>query len=243
MSEPIIDIDGLSFTYPDGSMGLKDISFRVDRGENTAVIGPNGAGKSTLLLHLNGVLRGTGKVRVLGREIAKKDLPWIRGRVGIVFQDPNDQLFMPTVYEDVAFGPLNKGLPHEEVRRRAMSMLARFHLEGSKDKDPSHLSLGERKKAALATALVTDPRILVLDEPMVSLDPGSRRMFLDLLKGLNQTLLVATHDMDLALDLCPRAVLMAAGRVVVAGKTPELLRNRDLMESYSLEVPFRLRTT
>jgi len=241
MSGPIIDIDGLSFTYPDGSPGLENVGLQVNRGENLAVIGPNGAGKSTLLLHLNGVLRGRGTVMVLGQEVEKKTLPWIRAQVGIVFQDPNDQLFMPTVYEDVAFGPLNQGLPHEEVRPKVMSILTRFNLGGSGDKDPTHLSLGERKKAALATALVSDPQILVLDEPMVSLDPGSRRVFLEILKGLNQTILVATHDMDLALELCPRAVLMAEGRIIAAGKTPELLRNKTLMESYSLEVPAQRR--
>lgn len=241
MSGGIIDITGLCYTYPDGTPGLVNVELRMSRGENLALVGPNGAGKSTLLLHLNGVLRGRGKVCVLGREVEKKNLPWIRTRVGIVFQDPSDQLFMPTVYEDVAFGPSNLGLPQEEVRRRTLSILERFHLAESGDKDPSHLSLGERKKAALATVLVTDPRILVLDEPMVSMDPGSRRNFLEMLKGLSQTILIATHDLDLALELCPRTVVMAEGRIIASGKTRDLLRDRDLMESNSLEVPLSLR--
>jgi len=186
MKKKAIEVINLNFTYPDKTVALKDINFFVHRGESLAIIGPNGAGKSTLLLHLNGVLKGEGQVRVLDEKISKENQKKVRSKVGIVFQDPNDQLFMPTVFDDIAFGLLNLNLNREKIEKRINKILKDMNLEGYKNKSSAHLSLGEKKKVSLATVLVLEPEILVLDEPASNLDPGTRRNFIELLKKIKK---------------------------------------------------------
>jgi cobalt/nickel transport system ATP-binding protein len=233
--ESCIEIDSLSFAYPDGRSALRDVSLGVRPGEKVALVGPNGAGKSTLLLHLNGILRGEGTVRVMGQEVAEPHLARIRGQVGLVFQDPDDQLFSPTVFEDVAFGPLYAGLPEEEIRRRVAWALAQVELEGYAERVSHHLSLGEKKRAAIATVLSTQPEILALDEPTSGLDPRTRRRLIGLLRELPQTMLVATHDMQLVAQVFPRTVVLDGGWVVADGPTDELLADERLLEAHGLE--------
>jgi cobalt/nickel transport system ATP-binding protein len=238
MSEPIIRIETLSFAYPDGRRALTNISLEVHEGEKVAVVGPNGAGKSTLFLHLNGILRGDGRVRVAGLSVDDKTVRAIRAKVGLVFQDPDDQLFSPTVFEDVAFGPLHMGMPEVEVRARVSRALAAVGMTGHEDHIPYHLSLGERKRISLATVLSMDPAILVFDEPSAGLDPRARRNLIGVLRDLQQTMLVASHDMRLVWDLCPRTVILDEGRLVADGPTNELLRDMELMDQHGLETPF-----
>ena len=233
----VIEINNLVYAYPDGQQALKGVSLTVQEGEKIAVTGPNGAGKSTLFLHLNGILNGDGMVRVMGTEVTDRHLGAIRAKVGMVFQDPDDQLFSPTVFEDVAFGPLHIGLPEGEVRRRARWALAQVGMEGFEDRMPHHLSLGERKRIAMATVLSMDPAILVLDEPTSELDPRSRRSLIRLLRELPQTMLVASHDMRLVRDLCTRTVILDAGRIVADGPTHRLLADVALLERHGLEQP------
>ena len=238
--KPIIQIRDLSFAYPDGHQALSDINLKVDPGEKVAVVGPNGAGKSTLFLHLNGMLRARdrGQVQVAGLTIHDKTVRAVRARVGLVFQDPDDQLFSPTVFEDVAFGPLHMGYPPNEVREQVTRALAAVGMIGYEDRMPHHLSLGERKRIAIATVLAMDPELLVLDEPSSMLDPRARRNLIHLLRDLPQTMLVATHDMRLVWDLCPRTVILDDGRLVADGTTVELLQNVALMERHGLESPY-----
>lgn len=233
----VIEVDNLMYVYPDGQQALKGVSLTVREGEKVAITGPNGAGKSTLCLHLNGILNGDGMVRVMGLEVTGRHLGAIRAKVGLVFQDPDDQLFSPTVFEDVAFGPLHIGLPEGEVRRRVRWALAQVGMEGFEDRMPHHLSLGERKRIAIATVLSMEPAILVLDEPTSELDPRSRRSLIQLLRKLPQTMLVASHDMRLVRDLCPRVVILDEGRIVADGLTNRLLADAELLEQHGLEQP------
>lgn len=237
MSEPIIRIRALSFAYPDGRQALAGISLEVQEGEKVAVVGPNGAGKSTLFLHLNGILRGDGYVQVAGLSMDGRTVRAVRGKVGLVFQNPDDQLFSPTVFEDVAFGPLHVGLPAAEVRTRVACALAAVGMTGHEDHMPHHLSLGERKRISIATVLSMDPAILVFDEPSAGLDPRARRNLIGLLRELPQTMLVASHDMRLVWDLCPRTIVLDEGCLVADGPTVELLQDKALMEEHGLECP------
>lgn len=237
---PAILIEGLSYVYPDGTQALREVSLRVGRGECVALIGPNGAGKSTLLLHLNGTLRGQGRVLIDGLEVTKANLPEVRRRVGLIFQDPDDQLFMPTVFDDVAFGPLNLGLPEEEVRRRVRQALRVVGKEGFEERAPYHLSGGEKRAVAVATVLAMEPQVLAMDEPTSSLDHGSRRSLIELLKGLHITRVLATHDLELVLELCTRCVLMAEGKVVAEGPVRDILSDAPLLARYRMEVPHSL---
>ena len=236
---PVIDVADLSFSYPDGRRALAGVSLAILPGEKVALVGPNGAGKSTLMLHLNGILGDKDSaVRVGGLPMTKENLPIIRGRVGLVFQNPDDQLFSPTVFEDVAFGPLHMGLPEAEVRRRAAVALEQVGMAGAEDRLSHHLSIGQKKRVALATVLAMDPEILVLDEPTAGLDPRGRRQLIALLRDLPRSMLVSTHDMALVAELFPRMIIMDEGRVVADGATNHLLTAPELLEAHGLESPY-----
>lgn len=230
-----IEIEHLSFAYPDGHVALRDVSLIIQPGEKTALVGPNGAGKSTLLLHLNGILNGQGKIRVCGLEVNSENLKRIRSKVGIVFQSPEDQLFSPTVYDDVAFGPLYQGLPLEEVRARVEEALSAVSMSQYVDRVSHHLSLGEKKRIAIATVLSMKPEVLVLDEPTAGLDPRARRSLIQLLRDLPLTMLVSTHDLRMVRELFPRMVIMDEGRIVANGATHELMRDTALLQAHGLE--------
>jgi cobalt transport protein ATP-binding subunit len=235
---PSILARDLSFAYPDGRVALTGVNLRVDPGERVALLGPNGAGKTTLMLHLNGVLRGAGHVEIGGLPVVDRHLLEVRKRVGIVFQDPDDQLFMPTVAEDVGFGPANLGVRGAELQARVHQALAAVGMTGSSDRPPHHLSFGQRRRVALATVLSMEPDVLVLDEPTSNLDPAARRELASILTSLDVTVLMATHDLPYALELCPRSVLMNEGRVVAEGATRELLSDAELMARNRLELPY-----
>lgn len=235
-----LKIGNLSFAYPDGRQALRGVSFALQAGEKVAILGPNGAGKSTLLLHLNGLLHGSGDVSIMGHRVVendKKALGTIRSLVGLVFQDPDDQLFSPTVYEDVAFGPTYMGLPQDEIDDRVLSALTLVGLDGYTDRMPFHLSGGEKKRAAIATVLSMNPQILVLDEPSAGLDPRARRGLITLLDRLDQTILVTTHDLHMVKEILPRSIVMDGGVVVADGPTEGILSDHVLLESHGLEMP------
>jgi cobalt/nickel transport system ATP-binding protein len=236
-----LEVEGLAFAYPDGSEALVGIDLRVAAGERVAVLGPNGAGKTTLALHLNGIHRAArGRVTVAGTTLADRTLPELRRRVGLVFQDPDDQLFMPTVREDVAFGPGNLGLRGDELRERVTRVLGAVGCEALADRAPHHLSGGERRRIAIATVLAMEPDLLVLDEPTSNLDPASRRELVAVLRSLAVTQLLVTHDLPLVLELCPRTVIIDGGRVVADGATVALLSDTELLAAHRLELPFGL---
>ena len=238
MTTPVLDVRGLAYAYPDGHQALFGVSLHVHAGERVALLGPNGAGKTTLILHLNGILRaGSGTVKISGLSVEKANLPEIRRRVGIVFQDPDDQLFMPRVREDVAFGPANLGLRGDALNDRAMAALEMVGMAEYADRPPHHLSFGQRKRAAVATVLAMEPEILVLDEPSSNLDPGSRREFADIVRALNVTLLMVTHDLPYALELCDRSVVLSDGVVVADGPTFDVLTDEASMKAHRLELP------
>jgi len=230
-------VEGLSFSYPDGQVALRDVSLQIDRGEKVALVGPNGAGKSTLMLHLNGILNGRGRVQVADLPVIQPNLPAIRAKVGLVFQNPDDQLFSPTVFEDVAFGPLHMGLAEDEVLRRVARALEQVGMSQYVDRLSYHLSLGEKKRIAIATVLSMDPEILVLDEPSAGLDPRARRALITLLRDLPLTMLASTHDMLLVRELFPRMVIMDEGRIVADGPTQSLMDDVALLEAHGLERP------
>ena len=238
MSHHTITVDDLSFAYPDGTRALDGVSFGAGHGEAIAVVGANGAGKSTLLLHLNGLLTPEhGSVDIGGVPVTKATLPDIRRTVGMVFQDPDDQLFMPTVAEDVGFGPLNLGLAPEEVAARVHAALARVAAEHLAERPPYRLSGGEKRVVAIATVLAMEPKVLVMDEPSSGLDPRARRRLIDLLESFEHTRLVATHDLDLAATLCERTIVLGRGRVLADRPTADVFRDDALLETGGLERP------
>jgi cobalt/nickel transport system ATP-binding protein len=241
MSHHIVEVKDLQYTYPDGNSALRGISFRITHGETVGIIGANGAGKSTLLLHLNGCLvPEAGTVRVGDFPLTKKTLEYVRRTVGMVFQDPDDQLFMPLVYDDVAFGPLNLGLPADEVKERVLDALSVVGATHLKDRPPYRLSGGEKRSVAIASVLSMSPSILVLDEPTSNLDPKARRQLIGLLKTFEHTIIVATHDLDMVLDLCSRTIVLKEGRVAADGPATDILYDDELLESCRLERPLRL---
>ncbi|MCA0321290.1 MAG: energy-coupling factor ABC transporter ATP-binding protein [Actinobacteria bacterium] len=239
MSTPVLDLRGLAFRYPGSQQALFGVDLHVHAGERVALLGPNGAGKTTLVLHLNGVLRaGAGTVSVSGLSIDDANLAEIRRRVGIVFQDPDDQLFMPTVRDDVAFGPANLGLRGAELEARVAMALAAVGVADLADRVPHHLSFGQRRRVAIATVLAMEPDILVLDEPTSNLDPASRRELADILRALPVTVLMVTHDLPYAAELCERSLILSGGVVVADGPTLELLADPELLASHRLELPW-----
>ncbi len=237
----VIKIKDLEYIYPDGIKAIEGINLDIFKGESIGLIGPNGAGKSTLLLHLNGILReGPGSIEILGMKVKKKTLTKIRQKVAIVFQEPDDQLFMPTVFDDVAFGPMNTGYSEEKVRRKVKEALREVGMAGYEKRCSHHLSLGEKKRISLATVLSMQPEIMILDEPTSNLDPRARRHLIELLNNLNLTKIVAGHDLELILEICQRVILLDEGKIVTNGETREVLSNKSLMESHGLEVPLSL---
>lgn len=239
-----LEVSELAFQFVGGQRALSGVSFSVEVGECLAIIGPNGAGKSTLLLHLNGILpeageHGSGSVHVHGRLVTRDDSAWVRRQVGVLFQDPEDQLFCATVAEDVAYGPEQLGYAAGEVAQRVQSSLRQVGLEGFEPRLPHQLSGGEKKRVCLAGLLAYEPSILVLDEPSAGLEPRSRRQFVDLLKSLSTTRLIATHDLALVAELCPRTLLLDGGAVVAIGPSKELLRDDALMKAHGMECPSR----
>jgi cobalt/nickel transport system ATP-binding protein len=233
----VLQVHDLHFSYHDGRPALRGVSFTMCAGEKVALVGPNGAGKSTLMLHLNGILSGRGEVRVAEKRLTRDNLPVIRAMVGLVFQNPDDQLFSPTVFEDVAFGPLHMGLPMEDVESRVKSALEAVRMSGFRDRLSHHLSVGEKKRIAIATVLSMEPQILVLDEPSAGLDPRGRRTLINLLRELPITMLVSTHDMKLVQELFPRMIVMDEGQIVADGKTRDILENEELLTAHGLEKP------
>ncbi|MBE1426941.1 cobalt/nickel transport system ATP-binding protein [Desulfomicrobium macestii] len=242
MSHHIVEVQDLRFAYPDGNEALSGLSFRIHHGESVAIVGANGAGKSTLLLHLNGCLvPKQGTVRIGDFPLTEKTLPDVRRTVGMVFQDPDDQLFMPTVYDDVAFGPLNLGLPFDEVDARVRSALATVGGEHLSRRPPYRLSGGEKRAVAIATVLSMSPNILVLDEPTSNLDPRARRNLINLLHGFEHTKIIATHDLDMVMDLCGRTIVMHRGHILADGPTRDIFADDRLLDEGHLERPLSLR--
>lgn len=234
----VVEIRELRFAYPDGHVALNGIDLNICDGEKVALVGPNGAGKSTLMLHLNGILNASGgELWIAGLGIEDKNLPVIRAMVGLVFQNPDDQLFSPTVFDDVAFGPLHMGLPEDEVYQRVGEALAAVEMSGFGDRLSHHLSVGQKKRIAIATVLAMQPQILILDEPSAGLDPRARRALINLLRELPITMLVSSHDLRMVEELFPRMVVMDEGRIVADGSTEELLADEALLEAHGLEKP------
>lgn len=241
MSHHFIEVTDLEYAYPDETMALNGVSFKVTHGESVSIVGANGAGKSTLLHHLNGsIVPRSGSVNIGGLPVTKKNLPEVRRHVGTVFADPDDQLFMPTVLQDVAFGPLNLGW--EKVEEKSLAALASVGAAHLAERPPFRLSTGEKRRAALATVLVMSPDILVLDEPSSGLDPRARKKLIELLAGFEHTKIIATHDLDLAMALCERTLIVTRGSIAVDGPSREILSDGALLEANGLELPLCLQT-
>ena len=243
MSHHIVEVRNLFFAYPDGTQALKGVSFRIEHGGALGLVGANGAGKSTLLLHLNGYLHTMrGAVCIGDVPLARETAALARRAVGMVFQDPDDQLFMPTVAEDVAFGPLNAGLPPDQVELRVTAALERVGMEHIRERPPYRLSAGEKRAVGIATVLAMAPDILVMDEPSSNLDPRARRRLIQLLQSFEHTKIIATHDLDMALDLCERTIVIKQGRVAADGPTREIMNDEKLLETCRLEKPLRMQS-
>jgi cobalt transport protein ATP-binding subunit len=236
-SPVVVAVEGLSFAYPDGHVALRDINVELRAGERTALVGQNGSGKSTLLLHLNGILRGEGRISIGGIELTDETVRHIRSMVGLVFQNPDDQLFSATVFDDVAYGPLYMGMPRKEIAVRVKEALEAVDMAGFEERMPHHLSIGQRKRVSLATVLSMDPKVLVLDEPSAGLDPRSRRSLIELLQRLPHTVFASTHDMHLVRDLFDRMIVLDEGRIVADKPTAELLNDEPFLTRYGLEPP------
>jgi len=236
---PAISIKNLTYDYQDGTNALKNISLEVQKGESVAILGPNGAGKSTLLLHLNGILEGNESVKIFGKNLKNKKRTEIINEIGLVFQDPDDQLFMPDVFDDVAFGPINMNLPEDEVRKRVDDALKKVNMSGYKNKCPHHLSFGEKKKISLAGVLSMDPEILALDEPTANLDPKSRRDLIKIIQNLKEegkTIIIATHDLNAVPDIVDRIYILNK-MIIGEGTTRDIFLNAELLKSQNLDIP------
>jgi cobalt/nickel transport system ATP-binding protein len=237
MTQAIV-VENLSFTYPDGQPALRGVNFEVEEGEALGIIGPNGAGKSTLLLHLNGLLQAeTGTVKIFDQAVGNSNLKWVRRQVGLVFQDPDDQLFSPTVFDDVAFGPLNLGMPKHEIGATVSRVLNRMGISGYSNRSPHHLSLGEKRRVAIACVLAMSPSILVLDEPTSNLDPGGKWQLTALLKELPGTRIIVSHDLELVRDVCHRLLILDGCSVITQGATEDILADKQLLAAHRLVAP------
>ena len=234
----MLTVTGLRYSYPDGREALRGVDLRVGAGERVALLGPNGAGKTTFVLQLNGILTGQGSVEVGGLGVSRSNLAEIRRRVGVVFQDPDDQLFMPTVADDVGFGPANLGLRGTELTERVTEALEAVGMAEHRDRPPHHLSFGQRRRVAVATVLAMRPQILVMDEPSSNLDPAARRELAQIVRGLDVTVLMVTHDLPYAFELCERAVILDEGRIVADASVSEVLGDADLLAAHRLELPY-----
>ena len=232
--QELITVENLSFSYPDGQQALTDVSLGIYRGDSVAIVGPNGAGKSTLVLHFNGILRSNGHVKLLGRAVDENNLRWVRSRVGLVFQNPDDQLFSPTVFDDVAFGPMNMGYSEAEVEQAVKMSLEMVGMAGFEKRSPHHLSVGEKKRIAMATVLSMSPEVLVIDEPTSNLDPRGKWDIIEVLKGLSVTKIVVSHDLEMVGALCHRMVIIDRGRVAADGATADILADKRLLVEHGL---------
>ena len=235
---PAVEIRDLYYAYPDGTPALRGVSLTIEEGESVGIVGPNGAGKSTLLLHLNGILSGVGAVRIFDLPVEKNNLREIRRRVGLVFQDPDDQLFSPTVFDDVAFGPVNMGLTQQEVAAAVARALEEVGIAGMEKRSAYHLSYGQKKRAATATVLSMNPDLLVLDEPSSNLDPRARNEFSALLQGMKITKILVTHDLPFVFENCDRVVIMSEGKIAADGDAFSILSDEALLSEYGLELPY-----
>jgi cobalt/nickel transport system ATP-binding protein len=241
MSHHIIEFNNVHFTYPDGTEALKGVNFRITHGEAVGIVGANGAGKSTLISHMNGyLLPSKGTITIGDLTLNRSTLVHARKTVGVVFQNPDDQLFMPTVFDDVAFGPLNLGMTRERVIERVNEALTTVGCLTLKDKPPHHLSMGQKRAVTIAAVIAMQPDILVMDEPAASLDPGSRRQLINLLKEFRHTRIIASHDLDLILDVCGRCLVISNGKITADGGADEILLNEKLLEENNLELPLSL---
>ncbi len=239
MNQEYLNVDNLSFEYPDGYKALENINLSLSKGERLAVLGPNGAGKTTLILHLNGILGDlNGQISLNNKDFSEKNISKIRKSVGLVFQDPDDQLFMPTVLEDVMFGPKNFGFSDELVKKNSINALEQVKMLQFKDKPPHHLSFGQKRKVAIASVLASEPELLVLDEPSSNLDPASRRELIDILKNLDVSIILVTHDLPMALEICNRSVILNNGKITADDDTYKILKNKKIMSDNRLELPF-----
>jgi len=235
-SESILQVEDLYYRYDDGTQALSGINIKIGRGEKVALVGPNGSGKSTLLMCLSGLYAGRGTIRIDGAELTKSNLKKIRGLIGLVFQSPDDQLFMPTLEDDLAFGPVNLGLDTETVQQRIDRAAAQMHLTDMLDRAPHHLSMGQKRNASIASILAMEPALLLMDEPSSNLDPRSRRRLIEILETLKTAMLIASHDLALIGKLCSRTVLIDEGKIMADGTTADILSSRELMEKHGLEV-------
>ena len=243
MSHHIVEVQDLKFSYPDKTPALKGISFRIEHGESVAIVGANGAGKSTLLLHLNGYLTPvSGKVRIGDYPLTKETVQDVRRTVGMVFQDPDDQLFMSTVFDDVAFGPLNLGLPAEDVNDRVQNALETVEVFHLKERPSYRLSAGQKRRVAIASVLSMSPDILVMDEPSAGLDPKARKKLIGLLRSFKHSKIIATHDLDMVLDLCERTIVIHNGLIKADGPTQEIFQDETLLSDSHLEKPLRMQS-
>jgi len=236
VSDPLLDIQGLAYTYADGTPALRGVDLAVAEGEKVGLVGPNGSGKSTLLMCVSGLFIGKGTVRVEGVELTSSRVKAIRGRVGLVFQSPDDQLFMPTLADDLAFGPVNLGLSDAQVQQRVSEAASQMSLTAMLDRPPHHLSMGQKRNAAIASVLAMQPVLLLMDEPSSNLDPRSRRRLIEVLASLDATMVIAAHDLALVGRLCRRVMVIDEGRIVADGATTEILGNATLMKEHGLEV-------
>lgn len=239
MNNSYLSVNNLNFEYPDGFKALHNINFQIKKNERIAVLGPNGAGKTTLILHLNGILGNLDeKIKIDNYLYNEQNISRIRKTVGLVFQDPDDQLFMPTVLEDVMFGPKNFGFSNEEAENNAINALKKVKMDNFIDKPPHHLSFGQKRKVAIASVLASEPELLVLDEPSSNLDPASRRELIEILKSLEISLILVTHDLPMALEICDRSIILNNGEITTDMKTYEILKDKKIMEENRLELPY-----